>query len=53
MFDAEQFSLQAGIDDWVVDMMRRYNKAGETPVIYNTYQCYLKSTPANISAHLV
>ncbi|KAJ2897428.1 Proline dehydrogenase [Zalerion maritima] len=52
MFDAEQFSLQRGIDDWVLQMMRRYNTNLETPIIYNTYQCYLKSTPETISEHL-
>lgn len=51
LFDAEQFSLQAGIDDWTLLAMRRYN-TGDNAVIYGTYQAYLKSTPATLSGHL-
>jgi hypothetical protein len=50
LFDAEQQAVQAGIDDWTLDYMRRYNREGA--VIYGTYQAYLKSTPATLSQHL-
>jgi hypothetical protein len=52
LFDAEQQALQAGIDDWTLDYMRRYNRDGRT-VIFGTYQAYLKATPATLSKHLL
>ena len=51
LFDAEQQAVQAGIDDWTLAYMRKYNTA-ERAVIYGTYQAYLKSTPATLSGHL-
>lgn len=45
--------MQAGIDDWTLTYMRKYNNT--TPgkaVIYGTYQAYLKATPAVVAAHL-
>lgn len=51
LFDAEQQAVQAGIDDWTLDYMRRYNRDGRT-VVYGTYQAYLKATPATLSKHL-
>jgi len=45
--------VQAGIDDWTLAYMRKYNST--TPgkaVIYGTYQAYLKATPAVVAAHL-
>ncbi|KAI9734773.1 MAG: proline dehydrogenase [Claussenomyces sp. TS43310] len=53
LFDAEQQSLQAGIDAWVMSYMRRYNdRIPGKAVIYNTYQCYLKSAPKMLAQHL-
>jgi hypothetical protein len=52
LFDAEQQAVQAGIDDWTLAYMRRYNRDGGRTVIYGTYQAYLKSTPAILSSHL-
>ncbi|KAK2625505.1 hypothetical protein QTJ16_004817 [Diplocarpon rosae] len=55
LFDAEQAALQPGIDAWTLGYMRKYNKQvnGEgQAVIYGTYQAYLKSAPAVVSAHL-
>ncbi|KAE8374877.1 FAD-linked oxidoreductase-like protein [Aspergillus bertholletiae] len=49
--DAEQQSVQSGIDAVALDLMRRYNRNG-TAVVYNTYQAYLKSTPENLLSHL-
>ncbi|KAG6368925.1 hypothetical protein INS49_003143 [Diaporthe citri] len=53
LFDAEQQAVQAGIDDWTLAYMRKYNNT--TPgkaVIYGTYQAYLKATPAVVAEHL-
>ncbi|KAF7595022.1 proline dehydrogenase [Aspergillus hancockii] len=49
--DAEQQSVQFGIDVVALDLMRLYNQSG-TAVVYNTYQAYLKSTPENLLSHL-
>ncbi|KAE8411759.1 hypothetical protein BDV36DRAFT_288448 [Aspergillus pseudocaelatus] len=49
--DAEQQSVQSGIDAVALDLMRRYNRNG-IAVVYNTYQAYLKSTPENLLSHL-
>lgn len=53
LIDAEQVSLQPGVDEWTVHYMRQYNdlKSGKF-TIYNTYQCYLKSTPQTLASHL-
>ncbi|KAF9872578.1 proline oxidase [Colletotrichum karsti] len=52
LFDAEQTTLQPGIDDWTIDYMRKYNKQPGKAVIYGTYQAYLKSTPQTLQRHL-
>jgi proline dehydrogenase len=52
LFDAEQQAVQAGIDDWTVSYMKKYNTP-ERALVYGTYQAYLKSTPATLSEHLV
>ncbi|KAL2022112.1 hypothetical protein VTK56DRAFT_6156 [Thermocarpiscus australiensis] len=51
LFDAEQQAVQAGIDDWTLEYMRKYNTP-DRAVVYGTYQAYLKSTPATLSRHL-
>ena len=51
LFDAEQQAVQAGIDDWTLAYMRKYNTATRA-VIYGTYQAYLKATPRIVSEHL-
>ncbi|OBT87442.1 hypothetical protein VE02_04675 [Pseudogymnoascus sp. 03VT05] len=50
VFDAEQAALQTGIDSWVLDLMRRYNK--KSAVVYSTYQAYLKACPEVLARHL-
>ncbi|KAK4220353.1 FAD-linked oxidoreductase-like protein [Rhypophila decipiens] len=59
LFDAEQQAVQAGIDDWTLKYMRKYNRATSSSgsnspaaVIYGTYQAYLKATPRILSSHL-
>ncbi|KAH8882559.1 FAD-linked oxidoreductase [Thozetella sp. PMI_491] len=51
LFDAEQQAVQAGIDDWTLVYMRKYNTP-ERASIYGTYQAYLKATPRVLSSHL-
>lgn len=68
LFDAEQQAVQAGIDDWTLHYMRKYNTThsdstnnaksdGPTgrgrAVVYGTYQAYLKATPTTLSRHMV
>ena len=50
-FDAEQAMLQDTIDNWTIDLMRKYNKNGNV-VVSNTIQAYLKSAPANVARHV-
>lgn len=51
LFDAEQYAMQEGIDQWTVDLQRKYNRNGSA-VVYTTYQAYLRSTPATLARHL-
>lgn len=46
LIDAEQVRYQPAIDGLVVDLQRKYNDAEryDHPIIYNTYQCYLKDS---------
>jgi proline dehydrogenase len=50
--DAEQDSLQDGIDDWSMDCARKYNKDPSTATVYATYQAYKKCAPEVLSNHL-
>ena len=53
LFDAEQNAVQAGIDTWTLNYMRKYNRKGsDKAVIYGTYQAYLKATPSVLASHL-
>jgi proline dehydrogenase len=44
--EEESTGVNSGIDSWTIDLMRRYNK--NEAFMYNTYQCYLRSTPERI-----
>ncbi|PWI72014.1 proline oxidase Put1 [Purpureocillium lilacinum] len=51
LIDAESQLYQFGILEVGLELMRKYNRDGHA-VIYNTYQAYLKSTPASVAGHL-
>nr|CCA23007.1 proline oxidase putative [Albugo laibachii Nc14] len=51
MIDAEQTYMQPGIDHLVLNLQRKYNKNGQD-LIYNTFQCYLKSSSDRIDIDL-
>jgi len=46
----ETWSLD-GFNSWTMKVQRAFNRQGRS-VVYNTYQAYLKQTPANLSRHL-
>jgi proline dehydrogenase len=53
LFDAEQQAVQAGIDTWTLEYMRKYNQKGsDKALVYGTYQAYLKATPSVLASHL-
>ena len=53
ILDAEQSCIQAGIHEWALLCMRRYNtEEADEAIIFNTYQAYLKATPSTLSKHL-
>ncbi|PLB50610.1 FAD-linked oxidoreductase [Aspergillus steynii IBT 23096] len=51
LVDGESQHFQQGILRVTMDLMRRYNREGSA-LVYNTYQAYLKSTPATLARHL-
>lgn len=51
LVDAEQQSVQGGIDDLGLQLMRKYNNKG-IATVYNTYQAYLKSTSQTLEKHM-
>ncbi|MCJ1257757.1 proline dehydrogenase [Lignoscripta atroalba] len=53
LFDAEQQSLQHGIDAWTLEFQKRYNSdAPGHALVHGTYQTYLRSIPATLARHL-
>ena len=53
LFNAEQYSVQRGIDDWTLDAQRKYNRAAPgKAVVYGTYQAYLRYSPTILAQHL-
>jgi proline dehydrogenase len=49
--DAEQQAIQAGIDRWTINLMRRYNTDGKA-LVYNTLQAYLKDSRRKLKHQL-
>lgn len=50
LFDAEQASLQDGIDNWTMYFAKIYNK--DQALVFGTYQAYAKKTPGVLARHL-
>lgn len=50
LIDAEQVRFQPAIDHLVLDLQQTFNRTSTTdkPIIYNTYQCYLKDAPERL-----
>jgi proline dehydrogenase len=44
MIDAEHTYFQPAIDNITIDLARRFNKTGSFPVVFSTYQMYLKDS---------
>ncbi|GAX27792.1 proline dehydrogenase [Fistulifera solaris] len=54
LVDAEQNLYQPAIDSFVLDLEREFNDPSKTdfPIIYNTYQCYLKDSEKRLAMDL-
>ena len=51
---AEPQNANAAVDRWTLDLAEKYNKLEPGKAyVFNTYQCYLKSTPDNLSRHIL
>ena len=52
--DAEHRKYQPAIDNLVVDLQKQFNAKDKTdrPIIFNTYQCYLKDTLERVKLDL-
>jgi len=48
LIDAEQVRYQPAIDNLVLGLQRQFNVGGDKPIIYNTYQCYLRDSPERL-----
>ncbi|EAT85044.2 hypothetical protein SNOG_07578 [Parastagonospora nodorum SN15] len=51
IIDAESQRWQDGIARTALELMRKFNTDGKA-VVYNTYQAYLKATPASVAEHM-
>ncbi len=48
--DAEETWFQKEIDDWALDLMRKFNQ--KQAIVFNTYQCYTKAALGTLQEHL-
>ena len=55
LIDAEQVRYQPAIDKLVLDLQRKFNSTQDStkPLIYNTYQCYLKDASERIQTDVM
>lgn len=51
MVDAEYTYIQPAIDHVVLHLQRKYNR-GRFPIVYNTYQCYLRDALSRVQLDL-
>lgn len=50
---AELARTNVGIDNWTIDLQRKYNRREDgNPILYTTYQCYLRSAPQRLARDL-
>ena len=51
LIDAEQSYYQPAIDNFVISLMKEFNSKSKSnaPIIFNTYQCYLKDAASRVS----
>ena len=54
LIDAEHTKYQPAIDSLVLELQQKFNAKDKTdrPVVFNTYQCYLKDMPERIMTDL-
>ena len=54
MIDAEQTWFQPAIDNFTLELMKKYNSISKTdvPIVFNTYQCYLKNSTSRMMKDL-
>ena len=54
LIDAEHQKYQPAIDNLVVELQKKFNAKDKTdrPIIFNTYQCYLKDTLERVEMDL-
>ena len=54
LIDAEQSYMQPAIDNLTVNLQQKYNckMTQQRPIIFNTYQCYLKDMPERMMTDL-
>lgn len=50
LIDAEHSYMQPAIDAVALHLQTKYNR--QTPVVFNTYQCYLKDSHQRLTADL-
>ena len=50
MVDAEQTYFQPAIDNFVLELQRKYNT--EFPTVFNTYQCYLTDSRSRVETDI-